>query len=290
MPVITICGTPYSPVKEIAEDVARRLGFDCISTDVLHEAAAEFHIPEVKLRRALRDPPSFLDQFTFGKEKRLAFIQAALLDHFREDNVVYHGLAGQYFTREISHALKVRIVGSTEDRVKAVMRREEVFARAARALKGIASWWMRHPRRRRATSRAKALHILDRSDQARKRWGLHFYGTDPNDPNLYDLVICLGEFSISDAVGMTCAAAATDRFQTTAESQQAIDDLALAARVKANLIQRHPRVEVSASQGRVHIGLVGTSSREVKGIQETVGRIQGVDAVDINLHPFMTPD
>jgi cytidylate kinase len=290
MPVITISRTAHSPAREIAENVSRKLGFECISTEVLREAAAEFHFPEVKLRRALSAAPSILDQFTFEKEKHLACIQVALLEHFRRDHVVYHGLAGHYFAREISHVLKVRIVGSTEDRVKSVMRREAMFARGARALRGIAGWRARYPRRRRATSKAKALRILDKSDKARKRWGLHFYEIDPNDPSLYDLVIRLGEFSLDEATDMICVAAGADRFQTTTESQQAIDDLALAARVKANLIQRHPRVSVSAHEGRLHIGLVGTSSREVKGIQETVGRIKGVDTVDINLHPFMTPD
>jgi cytidylate kinase len=290
MPVITISRTAYSPAEQIAENVARKLGYVCISTKVLRDAAAEFHVPEIKLRRALCDAPSILDKFTFGKEKHVAYVQVALLDHFRKDNVVYHGLAGHYFARDIPHVLKVRIVGNTADRVKSVMQREEVFARAARELKGIASRQARYPRRRRATSKAKARRILEKSDKARKRWGLHLYEIDPNDPSLYDLVIRLEEFSIDDATDMICVAAGADRFQTTAESQQAIDDLALAARVKANLIRRHPRIDVSAKKGRIHIGLVGTSSREVKGIQDTVGRIPGVERIDINLHPFMTPD
>jgi cytidylate kinase len=290
MSVITISRTPYSPAREIAEKVAQSLGFECISTEILAEASEKFHVPEIKLLRALRDAPTLRDQFTFAKERFVACIQAVLLDHFREDNVVYHGLAGHYFAREIAHVLKVRIVGKTEDCVRLVLQREEVFARAAPALKGIASRRVRYPRRRRATSRTKALRILERSDKARKKWGLHLYGTDTNDPDLYDLVIRLEEFSLDDATKMICVAAASDRFQTSAQSQQEIDDLALATRVKATLIGRHPRISVSAKKGRVHIGLVGTSSREVKGIQDTVGRIPGVEEIDINLHPFMTPD
>jgi hypothetical protein len=131
---------------------------------------------------------------------------------------------------------------------------------------------------------------LEISDKARKKWGLHLYGTDTNDPNLYDLVIRLEEFSIDDAAKMICVAAASDRFQTSDQSQQEIDDLALAAHVKATLIGRHPRISVSAKKGQVHIGMVGTTSREVRGIQDTVGRIPGVGGVDIDLHPFMTPD
>ncbi|MHC4170654.1 MAG: BON domain-containing protein, partial [Planctomycetota bacterium] len=76
----------------------------------------------------------------------------------------------------------------------------------------------------------------------------------------------------------------------TPESQQAIDDLLLAARIKARLIKRHPRVNVAAKEGGVHIALEGGSSSEAKAIQETVGQIPGVKRVGINVYPFLTPD
>ena len=115
----------------------KKLGFECISREVLIEASEEFNVPEIKLLRAIRDAPSILDRFTFGKERYNAYIQAALLEHFQRDNVVYHGLAGHYFVRGISHVLKVRIIGEKEDRVKLVMEREEVFEQAAIAMEGL---------------------------------------------------------------------------------------------------------------------------------------------------------
>ena len=41
------------------------------------------------------------------KEKFIAYFQAAFLKCLKRDNVVYHGLAGHFFLRGISHALKV---------------------------------------------------------------------------------------------------------------------------------------------------------------------------------------
>jgi hypothetical protein len=69
-----------------------------------------------------------------------------------------------------------------------------------------------------------------------------------------------------------------------------MDDLLLAASVKAHLIDRHPRVNVTAKQGAVYVALEGGSSSEEKAIQDTVGQIPGVERIEINVYPFVTPD
>ncbi|MEW5817404.1 MAG: cytidylate kinase family protein, partial [Spirochaetota bacterium] len=104
MSIITISRGSYSRGETVATKVAAKLGYECIGRDVLLEASKEFNIPGVKLVRAIHDAPSILDRFTYGKEKYIAYIQAALLKHLQKDKVVYHGLAGHFFIRNISHA------------------------------------------------------------------------------------------------------------------------------------------------------------------------------------------
>ncbi|MEJ2071714.1 MAG: cytidylate kinase family protein [Syntrophobacterales bacterium] len=79
MAIITISRGSYSRGKEVAEKVAARLGYECISRDVLLEASEQFHIPEIKLVRAIHDAPSILERFTHGKERYVSYIKAALL-------------------------------------------------------------------------------------------------------------------------------------------------------------------------------------------------------------------
>ena len=290
MSIVTISRGSYSRGKEVAEKVARELGFECVSREVLIEASEEFNVPEIKLLRAIRDAPSLLDRFTFGKERYNAYIQAALLEHFQKDNVVYHGLAGHYFVRGISHVLKVRIIGEKEDRVKLLMEREAIFEQAASAMRGLPVEGLPRLGRDRGMSKEKAVHVLEDIDEVRRKWGLHLYGIDTHDPGLYDVVIHVKKLSTDDASAIICRAAGLNRFQATAESQQAMDDLCLAAHVKANLIERYPRVKVTANEGAVYIALEGGSSSEKKTIQDSVEKIPGVEKVDIDVYPFMTPD
>ena len=112
--------------KEIAEGVAERLGYDCISRDLLLETSRHFNIPEIKLVRALHDAPSVLERFTYGKEKYLAFLQCTFLEHAQKDNLVHHGLAGHFMLKGVDHVLKVRILADIEDRVRLEMDRENI--------------------------------------------------------------------------------------------------------------------------------------------------------------------
>jgi len=267
MSIVTISRGSYSHGREVAETVAKKLGYECVSREILLEASSEFNVPQLRLLHAIADTPSFLDRFRFGKERYLAYIQAALLDHFQKDNVVYHGLAGHFFVRNVSHVLKVRIIAEMEDRVKLFMQRE------------------------RTTREDEAREAVETLDEERRKWGRYFYGIDTQDASLYDLVIRIKKLSAGHAAEMIChAVESSDTFQATKQSQQAVDDLTLAARVRASLIDHYPRAGVTADGGVVHVGLEGATSRDEGQVQETARKIAGVKSVEITRYPFITPD
>lgn len=56
MSIVTIARGSYSRGKEVAERLAKKLGYECISREILLEASKEFNIPEIKLVRASHDP------------------------------------------------------------------------------------------------------------------------------------------------------------------------------------------------------------------------------------------
>jgi cytidylate kinase len=207
MSVITISRGSYYRGKEVAEKLAKKLGYECISREILLEASEEFNIPEIKLIRAIQDAPSILDRLTRQKEKYVAFIRATLLKHVQKDNVVYHGLFGHFFLQDIPHILKVRIVGDLEARVADEVKREGISA-------------------------DKAREILLRDDQERRKWALYLYGADSWDATLYDLVIHLKTITVDDAVDLISRVLQMPGFQTTPQSQEAIDNLMEAARME----------------------------------------------------------
>ena len=204
MAIITISRGSYHRGREVAEKVAQKLGYEVLSRDILLEASEEFNIPEIKLIRAIRDAPSILDRVTRQKEKYVAYIRAALLKHVQKDNVVYHGLFGHFFLQDVPHVLKVRIVADLEVRVADEVKREGI-------------------------SESKAREIIMKDDKERRKWALHLYGADWWDATLYDLVIHLKTITVDDAVDLLYHVVQLPGFQTTPESQDAINNLLRAA-------------------------------------------------------------
>ena len=264
MAIITISRGSYSRGKEVAEKVAQELGYECIAREIVLEASEEFNMPEIKLIRAIHDAPSILNRFAYGKEEYIAYIQEALLKHLQKDNVVYHGLAGHFFVRGISHVLKVRIIADLEERIRLEMEREGI-------------------------SKKEASHILKKDDKERKKWSEHLYGIDTWDPTLYDLVLHIHKITVDDAVDIICHVARLKHFQTTPESQKAMDDLALSAEVKAALIDTKPDIQVSADNGVVHIGTEAPLVQEsiwIQKMEKIAKAIPGVKEIRIKVLPI----
>jgi cytidylate kinase len=259
MGIITISRGSYKSGREIAERTAQRLGYDCISREVLLTASENFDIPEIKLTQAIENAPSFLDRFTHGKERYIAYIQAALLNHLKRDNVVYHGFACNFFVKDIPQVLKVRIILGLADRVEDVMDRYSV-------------------------SRKEALRLISKVDEQRRKWSQRLYGYDPSDPSLYDLVLHIDKLTVQDAVNTICQMAELEQFHTTPELAKTIEDLALAAQVRTFLADVKPCVEVCINNGFVSLKTEAPLAEEselLKRMGEVVKRVPGVTGIKV---------
>lgn len=255
MPIVTISRGSYSRGKEVAEKLAQKVQYDCVSREILLEASEEFNIPEISLVRAIHDSPSILDRFRHGKERYISYYQYALLKHVQKDNVIYHGLAGQYFLRSVPHVLKVRILANMEDRVKEVMRRDQV-------------------------SRQDAELRLRTDDEERRRWGLKLYGVDTWDSRLYDMVLLIDKLTVDDAVDLIAETIKKPVFQITPETQKVLDNQVLCAKIHAMLVNFSLMIEVQVRDGVVTLANIGEVLRSDEGLRTKIeGLIMGIEGV-----------
>ena len=266
MAVITISRGSYSRGKEIAEKVAARLNYKCISRDLLLEVSKEHNIPELKLVHAIHDAPGILERLNRREEKYIAFIKSALLDHFKQDNVVYHGLAGHFFVKDVPHALKIRVLADMEDRVRLEMERKNIDAEEARS-------------------------ILKKDDEERRKWSQRLYGIDTADPSLYDLVVHIKQLTVDDAVDMICDCVSKEHFKTTPESQRMIEDLALSAAIEEKLIDVWTDVTVCVDN---HVAFIETQAptrveeRLIKEIKDVVEAFEDISDVRIKCNRIVS--
>jgi len=263
MTIITISRGSYSKGKEIAEKTAQRLGYECVRREIILETTGQYHLPEIELVRAIHNAPTILDRFGFRKEKYLAFFQNALLHHLKNNNVVYHGLAGHFLLTGVSHVLKVRIISDMEDRIKLEMERENI-------------------------SRKEAKKILVKDDEERRKWSKHLFDIDTADPSLYDLVIHINTIDTDMASDIICSAANMPHFQPTPESEKAMNDLFLASEVKTALVTHVPFYEITCKDGEVHVKAKGHVTQEkmiTKKVHKYAKTVHGVKKVFVEVSP-----
>ncbi len=265
MTVITISRGSKSMGRAVAEQVAERLGYQCLSRGTLLDASQQYDIPEVELARAMTDAPGVLERLGHRKQSYVAFVRSALARHASQDDIVYHGHAGHVLLKNVSHVLKVRIVAAMDKRVDVVMREESL-------------------------SEAEALHAIERVDKGRTKWTKTLFGVDPSDANLYDLVANITRFGVSDAVDLICHSAQLPQFATTRDSQRAMDDLVIACDVKAALVDEFADISVACNGGNVLV-YCGTGERHRRKVRTAAEALQGkIDGLrNLEVHAGATP-
>lgn len=261
MSIITISRGSFSGGKLLAECLAAKLDHRCMDRDVIVERAAAHGVSQDELLDALLKPPGFVDRLRHKKYLYLTLIQAALAEEVRSGAVVYHGNAGHLLLAESGPVLRVRIIAPLEFRIR-----------------------MCRERLRLNESEAKA--YIAKVDEDRRKWTRYLYGVDWGDPALYDIVLNLERTSIEEACEIVAHMARQQTcFQFGPECRQAIDELALACRVKAALaLDRatgHLEFRVTARGERVSISGRINRLELIDEIRRVAGQVAGVGEIDL---------
>jgi cytidylate kinase len=232
MSIITISRGTFSGGSEVAACLHAHLGYSLVSREIIAEAAATYGVSEARLSEALEKSPRLLDRFLHDRRQYLAFIRVALCERAALDNMVYHGHAGHLLLRGIRHVLRVRLIAPIEFRIAQLQKR-----------KGL--------------DRREAVRYIERVDTERARWTEFLYGTNWQDPSLYDVVVNLEHADLEGACQAIIALSSRPCFQADDTSRQAMADLLLASRITAALAAApqtaYAEVEVRAKDGQVEI-------------------------------------
>ena len=266
MGIITISRGSYSRGMEIAQKVADNLGYECVSREILLKASEDFNVPEMALTQAMQNAPTILDHIKHGKKKYIAFIRKAFLEYLQNDNIVYHGLAGHFFTKDIPNVLNVRITANLEYRIKVVVNRENV-------------------------SEEKAREIIQELDEVRRKWSMYLYGIDTRSPELYDIVLHIDCIQVDGAVEILSNIAKRPYFQTTTETRKKLKDKLIAAKAYSLIVNNFPEAKVGCKDGIVLISIESSLSVEKrlsKKFTKLLKDVEGVKEVKTYVIPFET--
>jgi cytidylate kinase len=211
MSIVTISRGTASGGQALAERVAAKLGWPCLSNEVIVEAAKRYNVPEPELVKAFERAPTFWEKLTASRRVYLTFVQAAMCEYAEHSNLVYHGHAGHELLPGIRHVLKVRLVAPLEYRIRAVIER--------------------NPR----LDRKGAMRYINHVDEERTSRMRYLFDVDWRDPYQYDLVLSLDKLTVDTACDLVIQAVQWEQFQPTEVSRRALQNLALSSRIRAAL-------------------------------------------------------
>jgi cytidylate kinase len=270
MSVITISRGSFSGGKMLAENLAEELHYRCIDRDVVVERAiASGTISQAELQRALDSPPKFLERLKHKRYIYLAVIQAALAEEVRDGRVVYHGHAGHLLLKGGGPVFRVRITAPMEVRISMAQQRL-------------------------ALGRQEVIAYIHKVDEERKKWTHYLYGVDWTDATLYDMVLNLEYVDLEAACDMVASAVRRQKcFQFDDRCKEAMENLARASRVKANLALNPAtsglELEVIADAGEVRIRGKIFSVDEIEEIERVSLQTEGVERVNVEELAPATP-
>jgi cytidylate kinase len=262
MSIILISSEVMEVEQEIAQAVADALGYALLGPEILSDIAARYDLSADKLAAALLSNPSPLRrEATKRWLRRLACIEAEVLEQLRSDNIVCWGLAAHLYVRGVSHALKVRLLLDEQQQAKQMAEAQGMTP-------------------------AKALKRLLNEKRRRTQWSTAAFDHNEADPGMYDLVINLGQIDPDEAVKTMTAAVGYRKFQPMTYSMKRLAEDALAARVRAKLLTTMADVRVEASDGRVKVtskAMRRDRQKKAAAIKAMAGEVEGVEFVEVHL-------
>jgi len=259
MSVITVFSGIFCGEQDIIADVIASTGYrSVIDNDILSRAENISGVSKDKLRRAFSSKTSVFNKFTQEKECSIACLRLAAAELLAEDNLAVCGFSGLLIPKDINHVIRICLIAEMKYRIRRAIDKEGVSEKEAK----------------------KAIRI---DDGDRAAWTDTLFGqSDPWENSLYDIVIPMNKMDIARAGILIEGNMLKDIVRPTVESQKAVKDFLLAAKVEVALCEQGHIVSVSATDGAVtlsinkHVLMLSRLEDELKSLAEKVPGVASV--------------
>lgn len=268
MAIIAISRQMGSGGYTIAAAVAKALQYEYADRQMIMNAARAYDVPEAAIVQVAERRLSGWQRFDEEKLRYRTFLEAAYFALAEKDNLVTAGRGIGALVRDVSHAVRIRIIAPFEVRVQRTMRKDGLDHAHA----------------------ASKVRSYDREIAARIAY---LFGPEWDIPENYDLVLNTVRDDPRLYIDIVVAVAQHPRFQPTPESLQRVRDLSLAAQVRAALAKdpetRRLSLEVTADKGHVSVrGEVRELTVRDHAVRVTsaVPGVVSVSVEDVTIAPY----
>lgn len=237
MAIITISRQAGSLGNEIAQETANALGYDYIEKAQISEVLSRLGFSISDIDKYDEKKPSVWQTLTIHKSRFAHFIMAAMYELASRQNVVIVGRGGQVIFKDFSGILHVRVVAPYATRVSRLMEQ-------------------------RGYKEDEAHRIIQQIDLDSAGYLSTYFNENPNNSDLYDLMINTRTMTLEKSAEMITSAVAADEFTKNPPMSEVLSDLSLKHQGMAAIM------EITGEGGLVNLD-VKNGVVSLSGIVET---------------------
>jgi cytidylate kinase len=219
MSIVALFPDTLAQGREVALQLAARTGYTLRTAEDIVASLAEKSNHSLKeLSKALQ-PLSFPWHQSMFKQriKDRLLLDEEVSSLIKGDNLIYQGFLGYPLFRQISHALRVRVLHGPSD------------------------------------SAQKAGKPVEEETKQTRKWVREAYHLNIDDPSLYDAVVNLEAMSAAEGAQVIHSMLQQKRFTPMTYSLHCTENLLLTCKVKSMLRDRFPDTEVKSHSGAVFL-------------------------------------
>ncbi len=257
MPVITITREMGTLGKDVAAGLSDALDVPVIYNEIVDHLADRLRVRKSHVIRLLDGRAGLLERL--AADKTSLFVHSAeevMAMALQPGGAIIRGWGASHLLRAVPHVVCVRVCSPFELRLRRMM--------------------VRLSTQNEAEIRTEIQH----NDEAHAAIVRRHFGVEWTDPAHYDLVLNTERVSIGQCVEQVLALVRAPEFAETDASRGHLEDLAVAARVRAALLRaaetRDKRVQVTSARGRVTLWGAKCSTDEKLIFVEIASAVEGV--------------
>ena len=261
MPLIAMTREMGSLGKDVAQGVAEALGLEVVHHEIIDQLADKMRLRKSHVVRLLDGKASILERLTADRTSLAIYTadETYGIAH-RDGGTVIRGWGATHLLRRVGHAVCVRVCAPRELRVQRMMERlntddEDLVRRE-----------------------------VELSDEAHAAIMRRHFGVNHQEGDQYDLTLNTERVPIGECVDEVLKLVRDPAFEETAESRATLENLWLAAHVRAALRNdprtRKTNVMIECDRGRVMLSGIVDGDIEQTTLGEIAGTVPGVTSVE----------
>jgi len=268
MPIIAMTQEAGSQGKEVAQQVAEKLGLELICHRVFEQQVADkLHADRTLVHRFLQGKPGPLERLRTDRAALAAYAAEQIYEIAIRGDVLMRGWGATYLLRSVTHVLRVRICAPVAHRLKVLMERLGIGEDEAHA-------------------------IIATNDAVRATTMSALAPNERHDASDYDLVLNSARVSVAECAAEIVRLAGEPAFQETVDSRARLAALRREAQVRAALradtstsgVGPFVKVITDPHDGRIALeGAVQTYDQK-SDTERVVAGLSWVSRVENHLH------